>query len=100
MLEDIKLVWQASKFKPPKILEIKSLQSIKDETVETRLLVVEERGSILTLMDKLGNLYYLALSNCRKRDDEIVCLGPLYYAPYANDSERVQFARKELLPLL
>lgn len=97
-MEDIKKVWKAGNFIPPRIVEVNVLTPLGEEWLENKMIVIEENGSILTLMDKGGYIYYITTSRCKRADKGVVCVGPLYYTLNGEDSERVQYARTEIIP--
>lgn len=96
-MEDVKEVWKAGNFEPPRLVEVTVFTPLNEEWIGNKLLVIEE-GTILTLMDKGGNVYYISSQRCKRTKKGVICIGPLYYAPFPEDSKRVQYARREIIP--
>jgi hypothetical protein len=103
MQADIKRIWESQDYKAPKyvLAEVAILEDEGDDSwVRSKLLVVRDDQSIFTFMDSDGNVYYIASSKCYLDEGKYVCVGPLYAALDAADSQRIQYARKEILPVV
>ncbi|QIN54327.1 hypothetical protein [Cedratvirus kamchatka] len=100
---DVKKIWESQDYKAPKhsLVEVAIASDEGDETwIRSKLLVVRDDQSIFTFMDSDGNVYYIASSKCFLDEDKYVCVGPLYIAPGPVDDQRIQYARKEILPVV
>lgn len=124
METEIRKIWEDGGYKSPRIplMGVATPTEREDGSVEwiRNNLVVIDEGSVFTLMDSQGNIYYVASNKCSREgevevedpgheDDRMhprmqpqgmnyFCLGPLFSAPFADDTPRVQYARKEIIP--
>ena len=98
---DIKKIWEAQDYKSPNhVLAEVAIAGDEDSWIRSKLLVIRDDQSIFTFMDSEGNVYYIASSKCFLDEGKYVCVGPLYVAPGPTDSQRVQYARKEIIPVV
>ncbi|SOB74309.1 hypothetical protein BQ9231_00426 [Cedratvirus lausannensis] len=103
MEANVKRIWEAQEYKAPKhiLAEVAILAEEGDDSwIRSKLLVIRDDQSIFTFMDSDGNVYYIASSKCYLDEGKYVCVGPLYVAPGPTDSQRIQYARKEILPVV
>lgn len=102
---DVKKIWDEGDYKKPSVYFCDSLTAMENENGEvnwlnSNLIVVSDDTSILTLMDKDGNIFFTSRNKCDVRGDRYVCLGPLYSTPFPGDSRKIQYVRREILPVV
>lgn len=103
METDIKRIWEAQDYKVPKhaLAEVAiPADEGEDSWIRSKLIVIRDDQSIFSFMDSDGDVYYIASSKCYLDEGKYVCVGPLYVAPGPTDSQRVQYARKEIIPVV
>lgn len=100
--EDLLHVWEGSRFTPPNIALARVSSSSSSSPFSGKgeiYVVVSDEGEVFSLLDDKGDVFYVGRARCKVGSGLYLCQGPLFSMGCLIDKDRVEFARKEILPL-